>query len=243
MRKIISLTLFFIFVNSFLFSYTDYKRRMKLNKPFHYYKVLGDRYRILKKYSKAIKKYEYALALNPDCAECYLYLGEIKYKRKISIEIIKELKIAVTKKFRYSFDRVKAYFLLATIYFEINREGKGIEVLKYITTEYNTLINRAIESRLIDSNHYAPAFFLIGLYFRNNNFLSDKNISYFKKSMELNYKKDFCNYFLYEYYKSKNRPDEAFRFLNQAMIVNGNIQNDLQQAAWIKNYKIIDEIE
>lgn len=236
--------LFLLSSSSFqaLFGVVDYKKRMGLGKNFHYYKVMGDRFRNMREFSMAIKNYEYALALNPDCAECYLFLGKIKYQKNIYVEAIKELHMAIEKPFQYAYDRMRSFYLLATIYFKINREGKAIEILKNITREYEILKDRAVEARLIEPSHYAPAFFLIGLYYRNNGFLDQEKLSYFIKSMQLNYKKDFCNYFIYEYYNGKS-PDEAYRYLNQAMTVNPNIQADLQKATWLKDYSLYEELE
>ncbi len=240
-KKILVIFLVLFSFNT-VYSISDYKKRLKLNKTYHYYKVMGDRYRVLGDYTKSIREYEYAIAINPRCAECYYYLGKIKYKKGIYVEAIKELNIATNKKFKYYYDKIKSYYLLASIYFKISREAKAIDVLKNITKEYHIFKERSIEVKLIDFTHYAPAFFLIGLYLRNNGFLNDKNLNYLFKSMELNFKKDYCNYFLYEYYKGK-QPDVAFRYLNQAMTVNPNIQLELQKAEWLKTYKIFDEID
>lgn len=223
-----------------LWSQTDYRKKMKLDKSYFYYKAMGDRFRILGDFPKAMKNYEYALVLNPHSAEAYYHLGEIKYRRKMYIDAVKELEISVTKTFTYYYDRIRAYFLLSSIYFQMNREGKAIEALLFLTEEYQAFAKRSFEIQLIDPHHYAPAFFLIALYYRNHDLLTEEKLDYFIKCMELDYKKDFCNYFIYEYYKSRS-PDVAFRYLNQALTINPQIQLDLQNATWLKDYLIFDE--
>lgn len=236
------LSFFFLvfFATATLFAQVDYAKKMKLNKNYFYYKAMGDRFRIMGKYPEAMKNYEYALVLNSNSAESYYHLGEIKYQRKMYIDAVKELEIAITKKFSYHYDRIKAYFLLSSLYFTMKKEGKAIESLEFLVQEYENYAKRGFEFQLIEPHHYAPAFFIIGLYYRNNDLLTEERLSFFKKCMELNYKKDFCNYFIYEFYKSK-KPDVAFRFLNQALTINPQIQLDLQKASWLKDYMVFKE--
>jgi tetratricopeptide (TPR) repeat protein len=242
-KKILLPILLISFFSWGLHAQIDVKKKLGLNKPYNYYKAAADRYRILGNYPSAIRHYEYALAVNSNCAECYYQLGKIKYKKGLNTEAIQELQQAILRPFHYSYDRVKSYYLLAGIYFEIKRDGKALSLLDALTKEYENYIQRSYQAKLIEPLHYAPAFFLIGLYYRNQNLLDKEKIQYFAKSMEMNYKKDFANYFLYEYYRSQS-PDTAFRYLNQAMTINSNIQKDLQEAKWIDDYKVfIEEFE
>jgi tetratricopeptide (TPR) repeat protein len=209
--------------------------------------------------------------VNSDCAECYLNLGRIKYDKQLYVDAIKELEIAITKSFTYPFDRMKSYYLLALIYFKINRDGKAVEILSQLIFEHQEIMNKGYLKNFIDPKHYTPAYLLTGLYYRNNdlldesykgpeikkykdkttpnmdekdlNYIFGKNTLYFLISIDLNYRKDFCNYFLYEYYKSKNQFDNAFRYLNQALTINPNIQTEITGATWIKDYMILDDIE
>lgn len=221
----------------------DYKKRMKLNKSFFYYKGMGDYFRVKKNYAKAVKNYEYALVLNPESAECFFYLGKIKYEKGVYIDAVKELEVAAQKSFEYPLDKIRNLYLLATIYFKTQKEGKALDILKSIIDEFRSFNARSYQIQLIDHAHYAPAFFLMGVFLRNNGQLDDKSLSYFETSIKMNYKKDFCNYFISEYYKSKEQDEKAVRYYHQAAILNPDILEELKTASWKTDYNIYDELE
>jgi len=246
MKKFFTLSLlaiFGFFTLPFTVNGIDYKKRMKLSKSFYYYKGMGDYYRQKKDYAKSVKNYEYALVLNSESAECYFYLGKIKYEKGVYIDAIKELEVAATKEFEYPLDRVRNYYLMATIYFKVQKDGQALDIINHLINEYQSFNARSYQIQLIDPSHYAPAFFLMGLYLRNNGQLDDKKISYFENSIRLNYKKDFCNYFISEYYKTKNKDDLAFRYYHQAMILNAGILEDIKSASWKSDYDLFEDLE
>lgn len=245
LNKFIYSLFFTLIVSSLIFARVDVRKKMKLNKSFHYYKIMGDKNRILNQLAKAVKFYEYALVINPKCAMCYYQLGKIKYQKKLYTDAISELKRALSPDmvFKYAYDRIKTYYLLATIYFDTKNENQAFKVLHELVKEHENYEKRIYEAKLVNPSHYAPAYLLIGIYYRNNSHLDKDKLKYFFKSMQLNFKKDFCNYFIYEYYKSIKRHDLAFKYLNQAMTINPNIQIDLQKATWIKTYQLFKEID
>ncbi|HOJ49334.1 MAG TPA: hypothetical protein PKW55_00805 [Spirochaetota bacterium] len=217
-------------------------KRFGIDKPYFYYKSMGDMYRNKGDFENAIKNYEYAIILNEKCGECFYRIGEIKYIKGLYKEALTDLKSACEedKYFKYLVDKLKAKYMLSTIYFELENDNLAIANLNSIINEYEELKEKSYKAKLINPRNYALAYFILGLYYRAKNRLDDQKIDYFIKSMQMNYKKDYCNYFLYEYYRAKE-PDTAFRYLTQAILLNNNITKEINDTQWltINNFKYL----
>lgn len=223
----------------------EIKKRMGLHKPYLYYKAMGDKMRNMEQYDLAIKNYDFALVLNPDCGECYFYLALLKYRKKLYGEAIKELEIGIYKNFDYDLDRLKAWYFLAALYFQQKKYGQAEELLLKLIEEYEAYQKRSYQIKLIQPSYYAPAYFLLGLYQRNTMQMNEKTLSYFQKCIDLNYKKDMANFFIHEYYKAQGPQfnDYTLRFYSYALHLNKNIESDLQQAKWLYDYDLFETME
>ncbi|OHD07414.1 MAG: hypothetical protein A2Y41_01355 [Spirochaetes bacterium GWB1_36_13] len=243
MKKIFLIALFFTIPFSIFSAKADYEKRMKLSQPAEYYKVMGDRYRILGDYVQAIKNYEYSVFKNPQWGECYYYLGYIKYKKGLYQDAVNELENSLKENFIYYFDKIKSAYLLVIIYFKMKKDGQALELLDTLIKEYENFVQRSYQAKLIKPYYYAPAFFILGLYYRNNYLLDEKKLDLFHQAILLNYKKDYANYFIGEYYQSISRLDQAMLKFEQARIVNSSIEKEVEEADWISTYDLFEEID
>lgn len=215
-------------------------KRYGLNKTSQYYQVLADRYKNNHDFQNAIKNYSYALLLNNDSGYCLLQLGEIYFKQGLYEESSAYLKNAFHKSFEFHYDQLRSQYLLTINYFFQHREQEALNILYIIVQDYQEMLDRNVgNSNISDTQYYAPAFFLINLYNRNNHlFKNANNLKYLQKSLNLNYKKEYINYFFYEYYKSQNLLSIAFEYLTQAKMIDINIEEHVRSQSWIKDYNI-----
>jgi len=250
LKFIINVILFFVAISA----YPDDNitktiiKRFGIDKPYFYYKAMGNMYRNRGELENAIKNYEYAILLNNKCGECFYRVGEIKYIKGLYREALSDLRVATEddKDFKYLIDKLRAKYLLSTVYFELENDESAINVLNSVIQEYEEIKEKSYKIRLINPQNYAIAYFILGLYYRAKNRLDNEKVNYFINSMQMNYKKDYCNYFLYEYYQNKE-PDTAFRYLTQAIFLNNNITKEIKETEWLSingfKYLLIDYTE